>query len=541
MNGDRVQEQPELIRNDSAEFSDALLRSAVPYWILTLLTLLLATALYFLSRYNFLLFHTLTESFFVAVAFTVYSIGWNARKFIRNNSLMLLSVSFIVIGSVQLLHFISYRDVGIFPGIPTNAATQLWVAARYLEAGAFIAAAALLNIDRTVSHWLLLGVSATTGLVLLVSIWPLDIFPDCYIDGSGLTTFKIISELVVCLLLGLAILLFWKARARLHQRVLKLLTTAILLSIVAELVFTLYVDIYGITSFLGHFFKLLSVVLIYRVLVIGTLRSPYALLFHDLHQAKEALDLELEQRRKTEMELRTANRELDAFARTVSHDLRSPLTPIIGLPDLLLMQQGDSLDERTKKALQDIRDQGRRMARILEDLLTFARAGHLLEGVAAAKIATVVDNVLEDLGSRIIASGTTVQLQGFPDVAFPRTALFQIFSNLIGNAIRYAGRAGSPIEVGGEMQGSMVVLYVRDHGPGVPVDLREKVFEVFYRGPASQEEIGSGIGLATVLKIANGLNGDVRVVETDGGGATFIVRLPQPETDRQQTLDFNIP
>ena len=87
----------------------------------------------------------------------------------------------------------------------------------------------------------------------------------------------------------------------------------------------------------------------------------------------------------------------------------------------------------------------------------------------------------------------------------------------------------------------MVVLYVRDHGPGIPVELREKIFEVFYRGSVSQEEMGSGIGLATVLKIANCLNGEAWVEETEGGGSTFIVRLPKPEPDKQQALDFSIP
>lgn len=286
---------------------------------------------------------------------------------------------------------------------------------------------------------------------------------------------------------------------------------------------------------------LLSGLLIYRVLVIGTLRSPYALLFRDMHQAKEALDLELVQRRKTEAELRAANRELDAFVRTVSHDLRSPLTPIIGLPELMLDQMQDQLDDRTKKSLHDIRDQGLRMARILEDLLTFARAGRLIDGVALAKIDDVVQNVLEDLGSRIIAGDCRVELHDFPDVVFPRTALFQIFSNLINNAIKYAGKEGGPIEIGGELEEEAVVLFVRDHGPGIPEELMDKIFDVFYRGSVSQEEPGSGIGLATVLKIAKCMHGEAWVEGTSGGGSTFRVRLQKPEPDRQQNLDFNKP
>lgn len=536
----REQEQPDLIAANSTPLSDSFLKSAVPHWLLTLAALLLAAGLYGLSRFNYLLFHILVEMFFVTVSFTVFSIGWNARRFVRNNSLMLLAVAFAVIGSIELLHAIAYRGMGIFPAISTDIATQLWIIARFLEAVTFIAVASLLNYKKPLSPWLLLGASVILGLLALSTVWPLDIFPTCYAEPGGLTRFKIGSEHFISILFAISILIFWKNREALHLRLLKLLSGSLVFSILASLAFTLYSDIYGITNFLGHFFKFISVTLIYRSLVIGTLRTPYATLFRDMQQAKESLDLELVHRRKTEAELRAANRELDAFVRTVSHDLRSPLTPIIALPELLLDQLGERLDDNAVKALHDIRNQGLRMARILEDLLVFARAGRLIDGVASSDIGEILQNVLEDLGSRIIASGCRVEVLDLPAVAYPRTALFQVFSNLIGNAVKYAGQEGSPIEVGGALEEDAVVLYVRDHGSGIPAEAREKIFDVFYRGDAADDS-GSGIGLATVLKIARCLDGDAWVETTPGGGATFKVRLAKPEPDRQQSLDFNIP
>lgn len=536
---DREQAKPDPITATSAPLSDSFLRSAVPYWLLTLATLLLATALYSLSRYNYLFFHTLVETFFIVVAFTVFSIGWNSRRFVQHNALMLLSVAFVVIGFIELLHSASYQGIGIFPGIEVNTATQLWVIGRYLEAIAFLAAALVLDRTKLISPWLLLGSTVMIGTLAVLAVWPFALFPACYIDGVGLTHFKIISENIICILFGFAILLFWHKREALDLRVLKLLTASIVFSIIAELAFTLYSDIFGVTNFLGHFSKFISVVLLYRGLVIGTLRSPYATLFRDLSKAKEKLDLELEQRRKIEADLRIANRELDAFVRTVSHDLRSPLTPIIGLPDLMLAQLKETIDENTKKSLQDIRDQGLRMARILEDLLVFARAGHLIDGVALDKIENVLQNVLEDLGSKIIASNTSLDIGEIPDVALPRTALFQIFSNLINNAIKYAGEDGGPIEIEGDLDDDFVILTVRDHGPGIPQEERGRIFDVFYRGSLMQEEPGSGIGLATVHKIALGMSGDAWVEETAGGGATFRIRLKRPGPEPQQKLDFS--
>ncbi|PLX98267.1 MAG: hypothetical protein C0623_13165 [Desulfuromonas sp.] len=531
--------QPDLAKVGSPPLPDSFLRSAVPNWLLISATILLAIGLYSLSRYNFLLFHLLVETFFIVVAFTVFSIGWNSRRFSNHNALIFLSAAFAVIGSIELLHSVSFRGINIFPEISANPATQLWIAARYLEVAAFLASALLLGRKKMISPWHLLAIPVFTGILVCASIWPLGLFPDCYIEGSGLTRFKIVSELIIAALFGLSILLFWKNRDHLDRRVLKLLIAALSFSIVAELTFTLYQDIYGMTNFLGHFSKLMSVILIYRVLVIGTLRSPYAVLFRDLSQANTALDLELIQRKKTERALRAANRELDAFVRTVSHDLSTPLTPIVGLPDLLLERHRGSLDESSIRALCDIRDQGMRMARILEDLVLFARAGRHLDNVAVAPLDTVLQNVLEDLGSRIIESGCRVEVGTMPDVSYPRTALFQIFSNLAGNAVKYACAAGNPIEISGEIIENDVVLKVRDHGPGIAKDLREKIFDVFYRGAETREEPGSGIGLATVRKIARHLGGDAGVEETPGGGATFIVRLALPEAERQQELDFD--
>ena len=427
MDTDRDQSRTDQIPAGSAPLSDSFLKSAVPPWLLTLTALLLAAGLYPLSRHNYLFFHTLVEVFFVAVAFTVFSIGWNARKFIRHNTLTLLSIAFVVLGCIELLHLMSYKGMGIFPGINADIATQLWIVARYLEAAAFLAAAIVLNHKKPISHWALLGFSILVSILVLMAIWPFGIFPSCYIEGIGLTSFKILSEQIISILFALAILLFWQKRAYLDRRILKLLTAALAFSILAELVLTLYIDIYGITNFFGHFFKLISVVLIYRALVIGTLRSPYAILFRDLNQAKEALDLELTQRRKIEADLRVANRELDAFVRTVSHDLRSPLTPIIGLPELLLEQLKGQIDETTVKSLQNIRGQGMRMARILEDLLDFARAGHLIDGITPAKIELVVQNVLEDLGSRIAASGVVIRYRNCLTSPSPGPLFFRFF------------------------------------------------------------------------------------------------------------------
>jgi signal transduction histidine kinase len=103
--------------------------------------------------------------------------------------------------------------------------------------------------------------------------------------------------------------------------------------------------------------------------------------------------------------------------------------------------------------------------------------------------------------------------------------LFQVFHNLIGNAIRYGCKPGDIIEVGGERKAENVRLYVRDHGPGIPEEERDLIFEPFCRGTTGKDEKGTGIGLATVQKIARLYDGRAWVEETSGGGSTFWVEM----------------
>ena len=105
------------------------------------------------------------------------------------------------------------------------------------------------------------------------------------------------------------------------------------------------------------------------------------------------------------------------------------------------------------------------------------------------------------------------------------SAKLSIFENLIGNALRYAYANGGSIEVGGERTGGRVRFYVRDHGQGIPKEEQSKIFDVFYRGSTGKNLAGSGVGLATVQKIARLYGGLAQVEETPGGGTTFRVEM----------------
>ncbi|SEA26265.1 PAS domain S-box-containing protein [Desulfuromusa kysingii] len=236
-------------------------------------------------------------------------------------------------------------------------------------------------------------------------------------------------------------------------------------------------------------------------------------------------------RKEAEEKLEAANRELDAFVYTVSHDLRTPLTPIIGFAEFLREQYQEQLDEQGLDVLSEIEKQGRRMLRTMEDLLRFARVGRAERSKRPISVHGVVDDVLLDLG--YLSAEAELNVINGPSVTIhaSQSLLFQVFANLIGNALQYAGVHGGPIEVGGEREGAKVRYFVRDHGPGIPPAERSRIFEVFFRGTAGKGSPGSGVGLATVQKIAHCYGGRAWVEETPGGGCTFWVEMiDEPES-----------
>ncbi|AJF05596.1 PAS domain-containing sensor histidine kinase [Geoalkalibacter subterraneus] len=239
--------------------------------------------------------------------------------------------------------------------------------------------------------------------------------------------------------------------------------------------------------------------------------------FRDITVRKEAAERLIE-----------ANRELDAFVYTVSHDLRAPMTPIIGYAEYLQQNYAQVLDENAMKALRDIEMQGHRMMALMEDLLILSRVGRLEAPRRQSDTIKVVEQVLSDLRSALTEKQVAVHIGDLPNLRIPDTLLSEIFSNLIGNAVRYAGVEGKSIEVGGTVQGSRKQIFVRDHGVGIPPEERGRLFDPFFRGENAREIPGTGIGLAIVRKIVRLHGGRIWVEATEGGGATF--RLEFDET-----------
>jgi signal transduction histidine kinase len=231
-------------------------------------------------------------------------------------------------------------------------------------------------------------------------------------------------------------------------------------------------------------------------------------------------------RKQTEDELREANRELDAFAHSISHDLRGLLAPVVTYMDFLKEQYGDVLDSEIIKVMADVERQSERAITLLDDLLDLAQVGRITPAEQLTDVSLIVDEVLAEHRDPK-GRQPTITKQPLPKTWLPEALVYQIFTNLIGNAFNYAANATEPAEVGCREDDNWLVYFVRDHGPGVHPDESESIFDIFFRGVAGREIRGTGVGLAIIRKIALRCGGTCWVEDTPGGGATFCIAIPK--------------
>jgi PAS domain S-box-containing protein len=232
---------------------------------------------------------------------------------------------------------------------------------------------------------------------------------------------------------------------------------------------------------------------------------------------------------RVEKELRKRNEELKNFVHVVSHDLKTPIIAIQGFSARLSQHCRKQLGVKGNNYLSQIETSARRMERLVSDLLALSKLGQVSCAFEDVDSLEIVRNVTSALKPRLKEKGIRLSLgDNFPMIYCDPERMYQVFENLVVNAIKYLGQTTEPaIEIGHEDKRAAHRFYVRDNGLGIDPQYHRKIFEMFERLKDANGEEGTGLGLAIVEKIVARHGGNVWVRSNKGEGATFYFTLPK--------------
>ncbi len=226
-------------------------------------------------------------------------------------------------------------------------------------------------------------------------------------------------------------------------------------------------------------------------------------------------------------ELAAANKELEAFSYSVSHDLRAPLRTMDGFSQALLEDYSDSMDEAGKDYLRRVRAASTRMGTLIEDILALSRVTRTEMKRTDVNLSDIAREIMLELSEHDTARSVDYKIADIATVRCDRRLMKIVMQNLLDNAWKFTGKTeDARIEFGTEEQDGTIVFFVKDNGAGFDMKYKEYLFTPFQRLHQSEEFEGSGIGLATVLRVVSRHGGLIWADSKVDEGATFYFTIP---------------
>lgn len=366
-----------------------------------------------LRVYDFIVFHYVVELFSIVIGAVMFVIVWNNRARIESAGLLLIGISYLFVGLVDLFHTLAYAGTGLFDAFAPDLPTQLWILARHLEAFSLLLGSMLLHRRARPYLTLLLYIGGTTLLTAIV--FPLRLFPTAYAVGVGLTPFKIVSEYVVIAVVALAGYQFYRRRSLFTDTTRYWIFVSIVATITGEFMFTAYIGVYDVANVVGHLLKVVSFYGMYRAFVVIGIAEPNRILYRNLHER--------------EQELSEAVAHRDLLLREVHHRVKNNLSLVMALIGL----EYDNAPPAHRDALSDLSNR----------IATIEMVHDRLSRTESTQMVDIVEYV-NDIASRLVTTLSPIPVTFVPSVGSisiaARTAISiaLVVSEIVTNIVKHA-------------------------------------------------------------------------------------------------------
>lgn len=487
------------------------------------------TMLFLAGRVNFPFFHIIVELFSIVVTCGIFIVSWHSRRLHENGFFTFLGISSLAVAIIDLLHALTYKGMEIMPLSGAPVATQLWIAGRFLQAVCTLLAFFFLR-RRLKDTPLVIGFISVTALII-ASIFAWGIFPVCYVEGSGLTPFKIVSEYLIILLFAASLVLLRREWQSFDPSVARLLAASFGFFIASEIAFTQYVNVFGPANQIGHLFKIAGFYCLYRGVIVTGLSKPYDLLFRELMELnrtlEERVDEEVAKNREKDAMLVQRDRQaaVGEMIGNIAHQWRQPLNSVAIIAQDLAMrgESGELTSEYLDDSVTKVVDLTRHMSRTISDFQDFFRPDRekvtfSLRDVTWKSLSLVEGSFREQCISVEVAAEEEVVAVGYPN------QFAQVVLNILNNSRDALVERKVPnpkvrIEVSRNRERPFVTI--RDNAGGIPVDIIHRVFDPYF----TTKQDGTGIGLYMSRHIIERNMSGSLTVRNEEHGAAFCMEL----------------